>query len=126
MAEIKTALDNFGVRSMSKIAKILLDDVHQHFTDEGSDVGGWEPHAPATVKRWGVHRLLRLRNRLYRSFKPIVGTKSVYINTNDPKFRFHQYGTKYMPAREMLYISAKAFDVIFAIPMQEIDMAMRK
>lgn len=122
---IKTTLDQFGVRSMPKIAKIMMEDVLNHFEDAGADVGGWAPHAPATVKRWGAHPLLILQDIMRRSFRPTINKYSVYVNSNSKILGFHNYGTRKMPQREVMYLSAKAFDTIFAVAVEEVDIAMR-
>lgn len=96
-------LASVPARVSADAAPVVTDLIAQQFTD-GVDPYGepWEPHAEATVKRWGEHPILDLSGRMKSvSVAPLSGA-GIGVSLGADYSRFHQTGTKTMPARRIL------------------------
>ena len=73
------------------------------FTDEAMRPAPWAPLKPATVKRKkGAGGILRNKGAMWQSLKvtPLkLSNDSVTVSSDRPYAAFHQFGTKYIPAR---------------------------
>lgn len=101
------------------IARFISSELQQNFV-----VGGrppWQPHAPATVERWGPHPLLDLTGDLRDE---IVADERWDIDkgrsnvtaaftagpVTDLYGRFHLSGTQFMPVRDFMALPVEIQD----------------
>lgn len=77
---------------MAGIAQELATQVELRFLDEGPD---WPQLKPSTVEQRGsAHPILQgITRAMARSFLPDSGKDFAQIGSNDPKVRWHFYGT---------------------------------
>ncbi len=55
-------------RAAKRVAKDIAELIDAEFQHETDPYGNaWKPHAPATVERWGEHKILDLTGSMYRS-----------------------------------------------------------
>jgi len=73
-------LETNMTRLMRNIGNMVLDSA-QEAMDRGGP--GWKEHAPATVRRWGIHELLQLR----RGTPPLGNIRNSFRYTVDRKTR---------------------------------------
>lgn len=66
----------------------------------------WAEHAESTIDRWGEHAILMLTGNLEANTRAVPGTRGVDIKSA-PVGRFHQTGTRRMPARPILPYQSK-------------------
>jgi Phage virion morphogenesis family len=84
----------------------------------------WAPHRPATVKRWGVHPLLRLTGAMRNSFRVSVNGLEIIATMAPPAWR-HQVGSAYMAARPVFPTKGLSGDGMSGIRLA-VQKAMRK
>lgn len=90
-------------RMAGPAADRISDLLDEQFAAQSDPYGNaWEPHAEATVARWGEHPVLELTGALRGSVdvQPMGGA-GIAITLDDVA-QFHQTGTSRMPARPVL------------------------
>lgn len=106
---------------MRAIAAILEENVRRRFATETDPEGKrWAPHAPATVQSYpkqGNRRLLDRYGDMLRSLNSqsdatsaTIGFSAVTSKHNGQRTAYavyHEFGTKKMPARKMLFADPK-------------------
>ena len=128
--EVLGKLTTFGARidnmapAWEQVGTALLQDFAQNFRDEGGMFGRgawaqWQPLRPSTVadrRRLGYpgeHPILVREGNLMASVTQRgaagnvfeVGPNSLVLGTTDRKAKYHQFGTRRMPARKIVGIS---------------------
>jgi phage virion morphogenesis protein len=101
--EVRIGLGEFrsGVGDMPALLKIVGDlmmtSVARTFRDEGSPAGYWPALALSTLRgrkyKTGIHKLLVLSGRLFRSISYDVSGDTLTIGTNVAYARVHQFGS---------------------------------
>jgi phage virion morphogenesis protein len=100
--EVRIGLGEFraGVGDKSALLKIVGDlmtaSIARTFRDEGSPAGSWPALALSTLrskKYKGIHKLLVLSGRLFRSITYAVSGDTLTIGTNVVYARVHQFGS---------------------------------
>lgn len=84
-------------RPLEGIAKYMLDEIDKNFNRRGVVFGSiWRRR-----KRSYAHRMLHKSGRMRGGFKSRVYSEKAVIENRTPYFKFHQRGTRHMPARKM-------------------------
>ena len=84
-------------RPLQEAADYMLDEIDKNFSRRGAIFGAtWRRR-----KRSYPHRLLDKSGRMRGDFKATVDSSKAVIRNTAPYFKFHQLGTKHMPARKM-------------------------
>lgn len=95
---------------MSEIGRYLTGFFSgEMFASRGGVVGeSWAPlddrYAAYKARTFPGRPPLIRRGTMNRSFKANAGRASVLLYNSDPKFDYHQLGTKHIPARTMMAI----------------------
>lgn len=124
---VTTALDALAARMkdmtrpMRAVAAVLEENVRKRFATQTDPEGKpWAPHAPATVKSYpkqGNRRILDRYGDMLRSLNSQSDATSATIGfsavtrpgaTGRTAYAvYHEFGTKHMPARRMLFADPK-------------------
>lgn len=135
--EVITALGRFGTeitdlsQGMNQIGDRLTDLFGgQVFASRGGAIGQpWQPLASSTViskaRRWAGRPPLVRTGLMQRSFVATAGRMRVEITNRDPKFAFHQQGTRHIPARTMMAIDRTRETMITRIIEDEVTRKMK-
>lgn len=84
---------------LEKVAVALEDKAKSLI---GSPQAGWPPLAPSTIERKGADTPLLETGELSESIEHTVDAREAYVGTNDPKAKFHEFGTSHVPPRPFL------------------------
>ncbi len=118
VAEVKTVISkqidimkNYEI-PMKQIASELYAGVMKNFKEQGTGKAKWAPFSARTLyaKAHRKHKktfnptLLQDTGFLKNSIYPKSGKDYAYVSTNVPYAKFHQFGTKKIPARPFLVI----------------------
>ena len=91
--------------SLDDLGKETVEKIEEGF-DRGTDALGrqWEPLAPSTIQQKGHATVLVEEGDLRESFDYDVqsSTLTLEIYSDDPKARYHEFGTERMPKRPIL------------------------
>jgi hypothetical protein len=85
-------------------AKAIKREIERSFKSARDPYGNaWAPHAPATIKKWGKHKLLQLTGKGRASIvvRPLPGA-GIYVESPSEGLAFAQGGTKNEPKRRFL------------------------
>ena len=84
-------------RPLQQAADYMLDEIDRNFSKRGAVFGAtWRRR-----KRSYPHPLLRKTGEMKGGFKAFVSSTKAVISNPVPRFKFHQLGTRRMPARKM-------------------------
>jgi phage gpG-like protein len=98
MAGLSELEDHVQKLPMDRVAKVTTDGVQQNFAQHG------RPAWPAIKDT--SHQPLIKSGRLRNSIEAVIGDKSVDIGTDVDYGGYHQHGTKNIPRRPFLEITA--------------------
>ena len=107
--KLQDALDPEDI--LDEAEALLLNRIRQRFMDQVDPDGNkWQPLNPKYAKkkmaRWGGGGILFASGAMFHSIQAFVsGPNERSIATDDPKARFHQFGTVRMPRRMFLGFS---------------------
>ena len=116
---IAAQIDDDPTEILDSLVPIIQDGEREQFLSQVSPSGSsWEPLAPVTVARKGFSAILIDTGRLFESVTTPNGTRDtiwetsaagsyLVFGTDVPYARFHQTGTRKMPARPFMGISQK-------------------
>lgn len=116
MAEFPQALAAAQRNALVAIGNEVVSEADQTFRNPGMRPSPWAPRKPTYIvtenKRTGKkkrklddHPLLQKELLMRKSIaKKIVGNDTVVIGTPQEYIKYHQFGTKYMPARPVFPI----------------------
>ncbi len=91
---------------MRTIGTFVLRSTEERFETKKDPSGvSWEQLAPNTEKRKGHSQILHELGNLEDSFSMQVFQDSVVVGTDEKYGKYHQVGTKHMPARPFLGLS---------------------
>jgi len=115
---------------------LIIESVTRNFMAGGRPK--WEPLTPSTIRRrrqgegTGAPKPLRDTNVLMVSIgRPSkdgifeVGNKEVTVGTNVPYARYHQFGTRHMPARPFMMVQKEDEQKIVQAALDEIKKAAK-
>lgn len=106
LQQLEQKLDGDLTPLMIKIGGILEGSSKQRFDDKKSPDGvSWKNLKPSTIARKGNHNILIDSNNLHKGILNQVTAHSVVVGTPEFYGKYHQFGTKSMPARQFLGIS---------------------
>jgi phage virion morphogenesis protein len=92
---------------MRAVGNILLSETQANFHAERSpNGGGWAALSPVTIERKGHGKKLWETGAMFSAIGVSVSENSAEIYCSDWKARFHQYGTRKMPARPFIGVSS--------------------
>ncbi len=96
-------------RPLAVTAQLLVSDAKQCFATATDPNGGsWPPLKRPSKRRGGASaKPLRDTDRLMASITGQVQGNTASVGTNVSYAPFHQFGTKYIPPRRFLGVSAK-------------------
>lgn len=90
-------------------ARIYLETAYtSNFASRGAEVGGWAPYGAWSAEVGQPARLVRT-GRLMESLSNLrgapndIGPRSATFGTDVPYAKFHQFGTRQMPMREVVF-----------------------
>ena len=99
MKEYKIAATDF-TKPFTDFGKYLKDETKSQIKAEQSPTGTpWLPLAPATILQKRTRLKLRETYKMTRSLFYKVSKIELEFGISDPKYVYHHYGTKKMPAR---------------------------
>ncbi|MFF6951824.1 hypothetical protein ACFZAD_24595 [Streptomyces iakyrus] len=84
-----------------------------------------ESYAVEKAKQWPGRPPLIRTGLMNRSFKHDAGPMSVEVFNSDPKFHFHQEGTRRIPARVMMDVDQRREAMIGRFIAKDIESKMR-
>lgn len=121
--DLSSSMDETG----SYLAGFFSGEV---FASRGGVIGQpWarlnEKYAVQKAKQWPGRPPLFRTGLMNRSFKHDAGRLSVEVFNADPKFRFHQEGTKHIPARVMMDVDYRREVMIGRFIAKDIEKKMR-
>jgi phage gpG-like protein len=108
--EIKTAMKSY-VGPLTEAGEFLEAEFAVNFASDGSQVGGWAPLSPYTTN-WRVKHGYGPAPTLVNdgdlaaavfSLKHRVGNKGASFAVDNEVAGFHQFGTRHMPARRIVF-----------------------
>jgi phage gpG-like protein len=134
LGDILLALDQLGGSYRDPIEESLLsilESTEEKFEGEWDGKAKWEELSPKRIKQRGsAHPILRDNGLMFASITPDRGTNSIFevsdtigtVGTRDKKAAYHQFGTKFMPARPFLTLTEDdrlAITLIFKAHVQD-------
>ena len=127
LSVIASDVDKLGadIRSFRVPLKRSIQEVIAPSVGKNFEVGGrpaWEPLSDYTIERWGPHDPLVLTGKLRKSSQQLniwtITTTEAYVSGLDSKVtyaKYHQVGTRFIPAREFFTLQNEDEDRIVEI-----------
>lgn len=82
LAGMENRITDFSV-PLTEGSKLMLNDIMQAIATQGSSWGEpWEPHAEATIDRWGAHTMLNLTGEMIGSLARFVRPMLAGVGAN--------------------------------------------
>jgi phage virion morphogenesis protein len=99
---------SFKIKMLESLGETMRGQTVKRFvTKTGPDGKGWAPWAASTARRRKGGSLMVDTGRLRNSFSFKVTSPRLTLGSNVNYARYHQFGTKHMPARPMLGIGKR-------------------
>ena len=111
MPDVEEVMKN----AMAQVMPVIREDLLNNFDNEGINAGQqWAPLAASTVRRRGSrHPILVRSGRLRSKVASIQGDwvdNQIILELHDQIGRYHQAGTRRMPARPPIGLSQEAIE----------------
>lgn len=117
-AQLRDALERLTARlgdlapAMGSIGMELENRIRERFEGRRDPLGtAWAPWAPATVENYpedGERKLLERYGDMLGSLNHSAGRDSVSIGFGQPYAAYHEFGTRRMPRRGLLFADPEA------------------